>query len=591
MSTPSRIVALDVGSHSVKLGEFLVPKEGFLTLSRHRTAAIGLDPNKEENRPAAVSQVIRQLLASAGVKPQTKVAFSVAGHAVFMRNVKLPAVDAMQVEQMITFEAQQIVPFPLTEVVWDFQVLAKRENNPEKEAVIVAIKNDLLESENTAVQASGLQTEIIDVGPLALYNAYRYNYLPNDACTLLIDFGARSTNLIFIENNRFYTRFLPLAGNTISQTICNEFQEPFFVAEQLKIERGGVNLGGSYALPEDRDTARLWKIIRNVMNRVHTEINRSIIFYRNQQGGSAPVEILLTGGTSRLPHIDHFLAERFNVPVHLFNPMLNVGIGDGLDRHELSQAAVGFGEVVGLALRAAGDCPVEIKLIPPSIQASRQARRQNPIVYAALGVCFLIFVVLLGSTYHQWSIAQALQAKVVAEIEALRQLEQKQVPIEKVNQELFAKYEQAQKIFQQREAWIRLLSDLNRKAPTGMWITQLTPTYQGQSLDADVVAPVTGPSAGKAPNSKQPRPVPAAPAFFGAPEINQLDIRGLFENGLQPEVINRFVVSLVELDYFDIDPQKISDSIISTDTPQGEGQLAWNFTLRLKLKKPIDLRP
>ena len=68
---------------------------------------------------------------------------------------------------------------------------------------------------------------MIDVGPLALYNSYRYNYQPRETCTLLIDFGARSMNLLFIENERYYTRNLPLAGNTISQTICNELQEPF----------------------------------------------------------------------------------------------------------------------------------------------------------------------------------------------------------------------------------------------------------------------------------------------------------------------------------------------------------------------------
>jgi len=197
MAAHSPILALDIGSHTVKLAEFTSFKDGSITLQRFSSFAMGLDPNKEESRSAAVTRAVRQALNLAGIRGG-KVHFSIAGHSVFMRGVKLPAVDAMQLDQMITFEAQQIVPFPLAEVVWDFLVLPSRAASSEKEAIIVAIKSDLLESEYAAVQAAGVEPAEVDVGPLALYNAYRYNYAPVDHCILLIDIGARSTNLLFI---------------------------------------------------------------------------------------------------------------------------------------------------------------------------------------------------------------------------------------------------------------------------------------------------------------------------------------------------------------------------------------------------------
>ena len=572
MSAHSPILALDIGSHTVKLGEFSSLKDGSITLHRFSSIPLGLDPNKEEDRHGAVTRAVRMALSAAGIRGG-KVLFSIAGHAVFMRGVKLPPVDAMQLDQMITFEAQQIVPFPLSEVVWDFLVLPG--SGAEKEAVIVAIKSDLLESEYAAVQEAGVSPEQIDVGPLALYNAYRYNYPPVDHCVLLIDIGARSTNLLFIEGGRLYTRILPLAGNTVSQTICNEFQEPFVIAENLKTERGGVNLGGNYAQPEDRDTARLWKLIRNVAVRIQTEINRSIIFYRNQQGGSAPQQIYLTGGSSRLPYLDAFLAEKFNVPVEFFNPLQNVNLQQGMDRAQLSLESHSFGEVVGLALRAAGPAPAEIRLQPPSIEARSRASKQGPIVYAALAVWAVVFVVAALFYWFQLDAAQKTAAALDGRIQTLQSLDAKILGLAKANDDLTGRFNHAARIVGQRDSWAQLLGYLNGKVPQGVWITQLTPTNNGASLDGDE----GGGSGGK------------------GQQITQIQVKGMFEDGLQPEVINRFVTALAEesdpsLQWFDLTKDKISNAILSTDTPQpNSGQLAWNYTLSLKLKKPINLAP
>ncbi len=91
--------------------------------------------------------------------------------------------------------------------------------------------------------------------------------------------GARSTNLVFVEKNSFWIRNVPIAGNQISQSICNEMQEPFTAAETLKKGKGFVSLGGVYADPDDADAARISKLIRSTLTRLHVDINRSIAFY------------------------------------------------------------------------------------------------------------------------------------------------------------------------------------------------------------------------------------------------------------------------------------------------------------------------
>ncbi|SDU10314.1 type IV pilus assembly protein PilM [Verrucomicrobium sp. GAS474] len=571
MAATSPILALDIGSHTVKFGEFTATKEGALTLHRFGTAPLGLDPNKDENRYAAVTAALRQVTGKATKSGQTF--FSLAGHAVFMRGVKLPPVDAMQLDQMIAFEAQQIVPFPLSEVVWDFLTLSG--SGSEKEAIIVAVKTDLLESEYSAVRGAGLQPSLVDVGPLALYNAYRYNYTPTDHCVLLVDIGARSTNLLFIEGDRLYTRILPLAGNTITQTICNEFQEPFSVAEKLKIERGGVHLGGGYAQPDDRDSARLWKLGRTLLGKIQTEINRSIIFYRNQQGGSAPQQIYLTGGTSRLPYLDHFLAEKFSVPVEFFNPLRNVTLGGGLDRNGLSLAGHAFGEVVGLALRGTGPTPAAISLKPKSVSESEKNKKQGPVVGAALFALALLFAVPALAIYLKMGAVEETGQALGGKIAGLKKAADAVIPLEKESDDLQRRFKAADRVLEQRDQWLRFMNTVNGKLPVGVWITQFTPTSNGQSPDAeggDVPAPK-----GKKPGK--------------GPQLTQVEINGICEKDLTLGTLTDFVRSLAETGLFDLKPDQASNAIVKGDPTEGSTQLGWSFVLSLKLKNPIDLAP
>src|SRR5688500_12315240 len=188
--------------------------------------------------------------------------YAIASQSVFTRFVKLPSVGEEQVDQIVTFEAQQNVPYPIDEVVWDYQLVDSGEA-AQVEVVIVAVKADLLDDINDAVEQAGLKTILVDVAPMALYNAFRYNYSDVQGCSLIIDIGSRTTNLIFIEPHKVFSRSIPNGGSTITQQIAKEFNEPFQTAEERKKRDGFVSLGGAYAEPEDPDVARVSKMIRN----------------------------------------------------------------------------------------------------------------------------------------------------------------------------------------------------------------------------------------------------------------------------------------------------------------------------------------
>ncbi|MEO5717641.1 MAG: pilus assembly protein PilM, partial [Chthoniobacterales bacterium] len=208
MPAAPRIVSLNLGSQMIGLAVFQPQPNGGLVLTDYRLREILADPLAEVDRNRQISEALPAVMRELAIK-SGPVDYAVSGQSVFARFVKLPSVDPDKIDRIITFEAQQNVPFPIEEVVWDYQLVDS--GDAEKiEVVLVAVKADLLEGINTAVESVGLQTTRVDVATMALYNAFRFNYSELTGCSLLIDIGARTTNLLFVEPGKVFSRSIPI---------------------------------------------------------------------------------------------------------------------------------------------------------------------------------------------------------------------------------------------------------------------------------------------------------------------------------------------------------------------------------------------
>src|SRR5438270_12918701 len=269
------------------------------------------------------------------------------GFHVYSKFVKLPAVDATKVTQMIGYEAQQNVPFPLAEVVWDYQILGSAASG-ELEVLLVAVKSEVVEGLFRVAAEAKLRLNLCDASPAALCNAFRYNYGDLEDCTVLLDIGAKTSNLLFFEKGKVFSRSISLGGNAITQDFANEGKLKFEIAEQIKVAEGFVSLGGAYEEPENPNQAAISKIARQFMTRLHIQVNQTMQFYRGQQGGCAPQRLFLSGGASGMPYAAQFFAEKLNVPVEYFNPLRNVQIDPSINLEELARVALALGAVVAL---------------------------------------------------------------------------------------------------------------------------------------------------------------------------------------------------------------------------------------------------
>src|SRR5215475_1021616 len=382
MLNQKSFLAVDFGAGSLKLAEFEVNEAGGLRLKQYAIRPLGPEGAQETTREATILKALQTVLTETGIKSKT-VNVCAPGFHVFSKFVKLPPVEAGKVTQIIQYEAQQNVPFPLEEVVWDYQILGSTAGG-ELEVLLVAIKADIVEGLFRVTEKAGLQQQLADVSPAALCNAFRYNYGDLEDCTMLLDIGAKTSNLLFFEKGKVFSRSITLGANSITQDFANESKKKFDAAEKIKINEGFVSLGGAYEEPENQDQAAISKIARQFMTRLHIQVNQTMQFYRGQQGGSAPARLFLSGGASIMAYTAQFFAEKLNVPVEYFNPLRNVQIDPAINLEELARFAHSMGEVVGLGLRNLAHCPVELNLMPESTLKWQAFNQKKPYLIATV---------------------------------------------------------------------------------------------------------------------------------------------------------------------------------------------------------------
>lgn len=600
MAKPSRIVALNLGMQTVTMAVFDAPG-GALRLSSFAESDLIPDPSADSSRPGQIKIAVAELRAKLGWS-SGPAGCAIPSQGVFARFVKIPLVEPDKVGQMLHFEAQQNVPYPIEEVSWGYQVLPESEAD-KLGALIIATKLDQLESTVEALTGAGVSPELIDTSTTSLYNALRYNYPDLQGCTLLIDIGARATNLLFVDGDRLFTRTLPVGGNSITSALQRKFDShSLSELEQLKKQQGFIPQPGSHDEEHSEEAAEVGKIARTVMTRIHNEITRSITFYRTNQLGSSPVRALLAGGGASLPYALEFFNEKLSLPIEFFNALRRVSVSPTIQESDVRQAAHRLGECVGVASRLLLDnaAPLQIELKSKSLEAASLDRERRPFLVAA-AVTLVGSLCSLGLYFgHAADRAQSVNDRLDPRLSTLRALKQQ---LEATAQEQSAALQASADLVAApmlRVAWANLINEINKVMPErDIWVTKLRPMVG----DA-VIEP--GDKGGSWPHGE---PVVEGGAPRGqqgatAPEVTGLVLEGLYleeaEGG--PAIVDRFCEALSKSSLFAIKPENIASGRRLEDphderplqvlqeraTPSGD---AWAYTYKLvvPLARPIPL--
>ena len=480
MASVDYMLCIDIGSSSIKAAEFSYTPSGEMLMERFAfeefsTPDSSLQNIVDSNARVDLLEALHKVLTTNNFY-STQVCLSLSGHDAYIRFVKVPAIvtDEKKIRQIIEFEAKSAIPYDMSEVVWDSQLLKSADDSGEIEAMLVIVKGDEIEEITSLIESAGKQVQFVEVSPTACYNAARLNGVGDTDCELILNIGDRCSSLLFVDSGRLFVRIIPIAGHAITLQISKEFGISYKEAEEMKRRHGFVALGGAYEEPDSEVAATVSKIVRNVMTRLHGEISRSINVYRSQQKGRKPEKLYLSGGCSVMGYTPRFFSEKLKMPVEYLNPFKNIALGPDVEKEKLADIAHMFSEPIGLALRNMTSCPVEISLMPHSLQKSIEFKAKTPFFYASAATLLLCLLVTFFSLSKQ---AVMANAKKEIAVEQLKKTESKVKLLRSAESDfrgVKSSYDEAVNLLNERIRWPELINEVQAILPNDVWITKFS---------------------------------------------------------------------------------------------------------------------
>ena len=235
-------LAIDAGAANLKVALFDPQSNGTLTLARCEVVSLGQRGLDEPDRTELLKETLQELLDRHEIRAKGLEAnVCTPSYQCFTKFLRTPAVEGSKVGQIVQYEAASQVPFPLDEVEWGFEVMGTADTG-ELDVMLMALREEVIESISTVCNDLGIRLSVVDGSPAALRNAFMHNYAEVEGCSMLLDIGAKTSNVIFIEGDRFFVRSVNFGANSVTQEFSKESGLEWQQAEEYKQAYGYVHL-------------------------------------------------------------------------------------------------------------------------------------------------------------------------------------------------------------------------------------------------------------------------------------------------------------------------------------------------------------
>ncbi|MDD5072783.1 MAG: type IV pilus assembly protein PilM [Candidatus Omnitrophica bacterium] len=472
-----RALGIDIGAGSVKLVELEKTVEG-IQLIRAKFFDLTQYADQEK-RDTLIREGIEGLLRTEKIK-SGRLALSLSGQSVFIRFLKLPKIQQGKIDKIIKYEAQQQIPFPLDKISWDHQIF-RSGAGPEEDVLFVAAKKEIVETTLSHVARTNLDIEFVDVSPLALLNAITYNEPLGKG--LILDIGAKATNLIVISDKGFWVRSILIAGDEMTHAIASKLNIPFDKAEELKRKEGMVvasdSLVPSNITPAGKD---LVNALNPVVSDLISSIVQSMEFYRTKHAhDTAFNEIILSGGGSKLKGIEDFLAKGLGMQIRRANLGQKIKCPSNLRVDIDFQTR--FGSSIGLALRLLQRCPTNIDLLPVERKEERDFKKEK---FWIISAGLLIAVIPLTIGYNIWFQTSTLRKEVAFLDSLLSDYENINKEIAKLKEDIKnseARLEPFENLAIKKSLSLEAILGIRKLLPEETWLTSVSKEKDFFSLE------------------------------------------------------------------------------------------------------------
>ena len=340
------LLGIDIGSTAVKLIELSHARTAAAHTYRVESWAVEPMPpaaivERKIADPDVVSQAIRKALTRSGSRAK-RCAVASPGSAVITKTISLPAaLSDTEMESRIQLDADQYIPYPMSEVDLDFTVLGPSAIPGDVDVLLAAARNEIVDALVAVMDLAGIETVVIDVEPYALENAciLAMGAQAEDHTLAIADVGTAATRIQVVRGGRtVYTREQGFAGAQLLEEIGHRYS--------LTPEEARKRLSEG-TLPPDYPQ----EIGRPFGEALAQQIGRALQFFYSATFSPPADQILLAGGAARLPGIEQVIGQRLGIMAYVANPFLHMAFAPQVVSAELDQHAPAMALATGLALR------------------------------------------------------------------------------------------------------------------------------------------------------------------------------------------------------------------------------------------------
>ncbi|HMO13394.1 MAG TPA: type IV pilus assembly protein PilM [Pirellulaceae bacterium] len=339
-----------------------------------------------------VQEALETFLERNNVKGDT-IAISVSGQAGLSRFFRPPPVDAKTLQDIVKYEVKAQIPFPIEDVVWDWQRLGGSKNDDlivDAEIGLFAIKRDSVFTSPRPFDKAGIEVDLVQLAPLAIFNVVCHDVLGEIPDPELIDpenppeslvvlsLGTDSTDLIISNGIKLWLRNIPIGGNHFTKQLSREMKLTHAKAEHLK--------RNVRQMAENEDTAkRIFQAMRPVFNDLVTEIQRSLTFYNGMEKNAKIERVVLLGNAARLPGLRQFLTKQLELDIVKLNKFETLQ-GDVVSEKAFVDNMLAYAPCYGLCLQGLNSSLLKTNLLPQEIVKERLIRSKKPWVLSSVAL-------------------------------------------------------------------------------------------------------------------------------------------------------------------------------------------------------------
>jgi type IV pilus assembly protein PilM len=318
------------------------------------------------------------------------VIISVPGQSGLARFVKLPPVEEKKIADIVRFEAKQQIPFPLEEVVWDYQKLSTGSLSGdfvETEIGLFAMKREMVNRALQQFKEVNVEVHVIQMAPLALCNFVGYDQLgrgpggtpegeeesAKKQCVVALDMGTDSSNLVITDAGKIiWQRPIPIGGNHFTRALTKDLKLTFAKAEHLKRNAA-----------KSPDLRKILASLKSVLNDFVGEVQRSLGYFTNTHRDAQIQYMIGLGNAFRLPGLKQFLQEKLQLEVRKLGKFERL-TGDAVTAAPtFSENIMSFGVAYGLSLQGLKQARLQTNLLPHEVRVERLVRGKKPWAVAA----------------------------------------------------------------------------------------------------------------------------------------------------------------------------------------------------------------